>query len=289
MVVSYKEMCNPAQLLNNHQRFQQFWLNFSQRYLKTKPHVGYELLDQWCGGGQLPSLTRQSNNVSPWWVYTSNVDGHFARFASFAESLCEIHGNAMQFKCACGIGFANGEPRLGPDWEKWNKEVLLHCEDACSETKVLMNDDNVGSSSLLLCSHCQLPMRPNVLMFHDTDENVLGSISKQRERYQAWEALVEEEVSTSSKSFVVLELGCGTNVPAVREESEEVLTDCAKLIQSSSVNGSDTKGTVSFIRINPKHADIDLPANESTQMISIYDKAESALKEIDNWLKVLEP
>lgn len=287
MVVSYKEMCNPAQLLNNHQKFQQFWLNFSQRYVKTKPHVGYELLDQWCGGGQLPSLTRQSNNVSPWWVYTSNVDGHFARFASFAESLCEIHGNAMQFKCACGIGFANGEPRLGPDWEKWNKEVEMHCTDACSKTTIHMNDDNAGSSSLLLCSHCQLPMRPNVLMFHDTDENVLRDVSKQRERYQEWEALVEEEVAMNSKSFVVLELGCGKNVPAVREESEEVITDCAKLIQPSSVNGSGTK--VSLIRINPKHADIDMPVTESTQMISIYDKAESALKEIDYWLKVLEP
>ena len=274
-------------IINDSKQFQQFWLDFTRSYLNTKPHLGYELLDQWCAGEKLPNLVRQSNHSSPWWVYTSNVDGHFARFASFEDSICEIHGNAMNFKCSCGIGFANGEPRLGPVWEKWNAKVDARRETACSETKVQMNDGIASSNSLLLCSHCQLPLRPNVLMFHDTDENILCGIKVQRERYQAWEELVEEEVGTNKKSFVVLEIGCGKNVPACRLESEEVIMDCsAKLIQSS--NSTITpQGKVSFVRINPKHAKINLPTTKSTKMISIFSTAEIALKQIDHWLSVL--
>lgn len=275
-------MCDPSRLINDPIKFQKFWLNFTQSYHNTRPHFGYELLDQWCEGGKLPSLIRQSDR-SPWWVYSSNVDSHFTKFASFAESLCAIHGDALSYKCSSGIGFAHGEPRIGPAWNIWNEKV--QSKDACKETKLRIND-NVDSSSILLCSHCQMPMRPNVLMFNDTDENILISISLQRERYQAWEAFVEEEVSTNKKNFVVLELGCGKNVPAVREESEEVTSDCTKLIQSS--NDKSAKGSVKFIRINPKDAEINLPPSESTRMISIYSKAEAALKEIDRWLSVLE-
>jgi len=282
--LSYREMCDPSKLVEDPLKFQQFWLAFTRSYLKTKPHSGYELLDQWCQGGKLPNLLRQSDGSTPWWVYTSNVDGHFrnTRLASFRESVCEIHGCALEFKCACGIGFENGEPRLG--WQKWNEKVQP--TDACRETKLVMTDDAI-SSSLLLCSHCQLlPMRANVLMFHDTDENILRSISVERDRYQAWEATVEKDIETSGKRFVVLELGCGPTVPAVREESEEVVSDCGKIIQSDK-SRSVKSGSVSFIRINPKHAEISLSTSEPTRMISIFSKAEAALKEIDRWIDLL--
>lgn len=203
--LSYKEMCDPSKLVEDPFKFQQFWLAFTRSYLKTKPHSGYEILDNWCQGGKLPNLIRPSEDSTPWWVYTSNVDGHFrnTRLASFRESACEIHGCAFEFKCACGIGFANGEPRLG--WHEWNDKVQP--TDACRDTKLVMSSDAIPSS-LILCNHCQLPMRPNVLMFHDTDENVLRGINFERERYQTWEGSVEKEIETSGKRFVVLELGC---------------------------------------------------------------------------------
>ena len=206
--LSYREMCNPSKLCEDTLGFQQFWLNFTKSYLETKPHYGYELLDLWCQGGKLPNLTRQSGDndtTSPWWVYTSNVDGHFKKttLASFRDSVCEIHGCALEYMCACGIGVANGEQRLG--WEAWNERV--QSKVVCKETKLVMSDDTI-SSSLLLCSHCLLPMRPNVLMFHDTDENILRGINTERDRYQAWEASIEQAIETSGKTFVVLELGC---------------------------------------------------------------------------------
>ncbi|KAL7535486.1 hypothetical protein ACHAXR_006518 [Thalassiosira sp. AJA248-18] len=280
----YRDMCNVSNLTDKPDQFQQFWLAFTQSYLDKQPHKGYELLDLWCHGGRLQHLKRQPNKIDePWWVYSSNVDGHFRLFESFSKhsSLCEIHGSALEFKCACGIGYTEGEPRLGMEWDLWNKK--MNPTDSCKQTTVQINQtllmDISNSGETFLCEHCQSPMRPNVLMFHDTDENVLKAINAQRERYQAWEGQVEEEVAMNGGSLVILEIGCGLNVPAVRQESEEVLLDCTEKMRSQS-HGSH--GSACLIRINPKDADIEM---DSVETIPISLTAVIALHKIDCWLK----
>ena len=284
----YSAMCNPSKLMQSSYDFQRFWLKFTRAYSETDPHFGYELLDQWCSGGRLRHLNRSSNDVdslaSPWWVYTSNVDGHFRRFKSFANTLCEIHGSALLFRCAGGIGYANGEPRLGKEWHRWNQKIMS--TDSCKHTTVEMSQNKLRSiaksDEIFLCCHCRRPMRPNVLMFHDTDENVLNTINIQRERYQTWESLVEDYVAVNEQKLVILEMGCGTNVPAVREESLEVLLDCAKKVKS---NGHRNVGSVCLIRINPKDSEVDVDGN-SVESIPIASTAAVALQEIDAWINV---
>jgi len=284
--VEYRDMCNPFKLTEEPFKFQKFWLNFTRSYMDTKPHIGYEILDQWCNGGRLKNLKRSNNNdcISvPWYVYTSNVDNHFNRFSSFKETLCAIHGSALQFRCACGIGYADGQPRMGNEWDTWN-EQMTSCADTCKQTTVQMSpsilQDISNSDNIFSCTFCNQPMRPNVLMFHDTDVNVLREINSQRERYQAWEALVEEEVAKNNMNLVILELGCGTKVPAVREESEEVLLDTAKKIKSH----KGSTGTVCLIRINPKDAEI-VVEGEGLDTISIPSTAAYALQKIDSLLR----
>ena len=278
----YSAMCNPSKLLECPYDFQRYWLNFTRAYLEADPHFGYELLDQWCRGGRLPHLNRSCRSVdslsAPWWVYTSNVDGHFRRFQSFANTLCEIHGSALFLRCACGIGYANGEPRLGQKWHRWNEKIL--CTDSCKQTIVETSQSLLNSEETLLCCHCQRPMRPNVLMFHDNDENVLNTINFQRERYQTWESLVEENVAVNGQKLVVLEMSCGIYVPAVREESVEVLLECAKKV---TVSNDINDGSVCMIRINPKDADIDI-GDKSFESIPIASPAAVALQEIDSWI-----
>ena len=280
----YRDMCNPIQLVNKPLQFQQFWLRFTQSYLETQPHIGYELLDQWCHGGLLKHLTKLSHDIeSPWYVYTSNVDHHFAKFKSFQNTLCEIHGSALAFRCACGIGFASGEPRLGKDWDSWNQNALS--TDSCKQLSTIQMSQNLveeilNSNEVVLCSHCKQPMRPNVLMFHDTDDNVLKEINWQRERYQEWEASVEDKVATQG-NLVLLEIGCGTKVPAVRRESEEVFLDSAKKIQSQ----KRSEGSVCLIRINPKDAEIKLDGGDKLDTISISSTAADAIQKSDYWLK----
>jgi len=139
----------------------------------------------------------------------------------------------------------------------------------------------VDSNEIFLCDRCNQPMRPNVLMFHDTDENVLKTISIQRERYQTWEGLIEEEVASQSRKLVILEMGCGIKVPAVRQESEEVLSDCANKIKSKPTSG----GSVCLIRINPKDAKIEMSDGDLFETIPIASTAETALCKIDCWLR----
>ena len=74
---------------------------------------------------------------------------------------------------------------------------------------------------------------------------------------------------------MILEIGCGTNVPAIREEGEEVFADCS--------------GEVTFIRINPK------PEKQGTNESFVGDKnyipikgtAKQTLQELDDVMKML--
>eukprot|EP00594_Rhizosolenia_setigera_P013767 CAMPEP_0178976602 /NCGR_PEP_ID=MMETSP0789-20121207/23938_1 /TAXON_ID=3005 /ORGANISM="Rhizosolenia setigera, Strain CCMP 1694" /LENGTH=817 /DNA_ID=CAMNT_0020665735 /DNA_START=189 /DNA_END=2643 /DNA_ORIENTATION=+ len=247
MPKEYRDFCNPSKLVENPQQFQTFWLNFSKSYMSTLPHYGYNIIDNWCIGnghdrakGKLKNLcwgsilerNMNENEIedenllsSPYWVYSSNVDGHFRLFDAFASGqLCEIHGTSLEFRCACVIGYKDGmQQRLGNIWDKWNNQVKKQNQQECSSTIYKINSGNISSilrktsdNEIFKCSFCDLPLRPNVLMFHDTDVNVLKSIDRKRELYQRWEAKVEEQVEKSGKSLVIIELGCGKNVPAVR-------------------------------------------------------------------------
>ena len=141
-------------------------------------------------------------------------------------------------------------------------------------------DDLIKSKNVSLCKHCGAPMRPNVLMFHDTDENVLRPINRHRELYQKWESIVEDDVANENSKLVILEIGCGPNVPAVRQESEEVLVDCTDKLKSHQSSGS-----ACLIRVNPKDADIDLQIDY--ECISLHDTASSALDKIDFLLRAI--
>jgi NAD-dependent SIR2 family protein deacetylase len=288
-----------------------------------------------------------------WWVYTSNVDGHFRRFPSFRcqrrngdatatasasggcysslnyknyNNVCEIHGCAGEFRCSCGMGYFDREgfPRMGDLWAQWNEgvEERIRPSPLCKvRTETLeelserqqqqfassssRNNNHQDDNRLPPCKDCgSLPLRPNVLLFNDTDENVLAPIQHHRNRYQEWEARVESSIcdpkSTNGNdnlNFVLVELGCGTNVPAVRNESEEVLGDTLDgLLLSSDSPSSETttetttsvesersKGSVTLIRINPKDAGIKdkrlLP-----HVVSIYETSLRALNNIDKAL-----
>jgi NAD-dependent SIR2 family protein deacetylase len=277
----YKELCNPSQLIANAGTFQRFWLKFTRSYRQTKPHAGYDLIDRWCSGGLLKHLVH--GDMSPWWVYTSNVDGHFSRFDSFQDAVCEIHGSSDEYICSCLIGYSDGQPRIGEHWRKWNKKA----SKTCRQSRERLSDDDLDrtitdpQADTLKCKDCQLPLRPNVLMFNDTDENVLEDIAIQRDRYQAWERRVEEAIARDKSKLVILELGCGVNVPAVRQESEEVLSDCTEIIELQT-NGA--KASVCLIRINPKNAEVD-DLGRPCESISIQANAKEALVEIDFWLR----
>ena len=242
MPEEYRELCDPMALLQQTARFQQFWSDFSKKYQSCQAHEGYRILQQWCGNEKKKKLP----NVLSYWVYTSNVDGHFRQFFP-KERVCEIHGFAGEWCCPHSMGYLveGREKRSGPVWGQWNESADKLDHSNCSKWKVT-EDGEVNLS----CPDCGLPGRPNVLLFHDTDSMVLGPIDAKRQAYQAWEASMEDMVvnKNENKKLVILELGCGRNVPALRIESEEVLRDCL---------GRNPKASVVLVRVNPKDAEAD--------------------------------
>ncbi len=279
----YKDLCNPLRLVDTLNAFQQFWLDFAKQYNEIVPHRGYGILASWCGEGRLKNL---SASTKPWWIYSSNVDGHFDNFECFQNTICEIHGRATVFRCANQIGFSDGIRRDGDSWDKWNDA----CSDYLSNEKC--NNEKIDISEInqeipLLCPQSKIPMRPNVLMFHDTDKNVLNDIAHKRQLYQEWEANVEDKVINEDQHLVILELGAGQNVTAIRDESEEVFHDVLHRLKEK----IDSKGSVTLIRINPKDScfrrkpDLNYPGES---IISINEKAQHALLMIDQILSNLE-
>jgi NAD-dependent SIR2 family protein deacetylase len=285
MPSEYRRLCDPLRLTDETKTFQSFWMNFAQEYENRQPHLGYSIMEQWCKGkiqGLEAKAETGDNDISPWWIYSSNVDGHFHRFECFKNTVCEIHGRASEFRCSSAIGYNMKKKRSGVQWNKWNDNVKSNVECNCTILPAQYFFEH-SQSLIMECMYCSLPMRPNVLMFHDTDENVLSDIEVQRNRYQEWEEHVETRVVEDGLNFVVLELGAGTNVPAVREESEEVFKDCLERIKGN----PRSKGNVTLIRINPKDFSFRTVTSTGGSLISVPEKAAKALQCIDNFLTLL--
>jgi len=293
MPEKYQELCNPIMLVEDEARFQRFWTDFAEKYESCVPHAGYEILDNWCAGGKLPKL--QGQTLSSWFVYTSNVDGHFLRYKSFHSennnSVCEIHGNATEFRCSVTMAEHEGKARQGAIWRKFQEKVKnASCSEKCRQSVIKRiassSDYPDDDTKRITCPHCSLPCRPNVLMFHDTDSSVLYQIQEQRDRYQAWEAGMEEDLAVNGRSLVIVEFGCGLNVPAVRNESKEVFIDCMEKIKNKG-----NAASVTLIRVNPKDAffDFENDMNEkyNPNCISIYDTSLNTIRSIDKRINMI--
>lgn len=288
----YRKFCEPFALLQNEDAFLNFWLQMAKKYKDTLPHEGYRILDKWCSGS-LPGLAQQSVTSSSnldilpsWWVYTSNVDGHFLLFERFRHSTCQVHGNCNEFRCSSAIGFENGTSRLGPVWAQWNEKAKSARTKNCAEEVYVAVTESNLSMNRLKCIYCNFPLRPNILMFHDTDENVLSSIRDQCQEYQSWEQRMEDDVVQNGKKLVILELGCGLNVPIIRRESEEVVRDCIKRNITNDTVGLSAE--ITLIRVNLRDAGCD-PTDMilKDHILSIYDTSLNALVQIDQCLTMM--
>ena len=233
----YRKYCDARSLIDSSLRpgFYDFWEDFGKVYERTKEHDGYGIIDGWLSGGGLRNLVGGGDG---YFCYTSNVDGHVKRLGAFTggggERVCEIHGTSNEWRCGRKVGVHLGEGRIGDGWKEWNEKMVGKVE---AETECVAF---IGGNGARTCPHCKTPTRPNVLMFNDEDRMILDGIDKQREKYQAWIERVEKSVHEDGKKLVVLEVGCGTNVPSVRIEGAEVVGDIRKA-------GSDG---VTFVRIN---------------------------------------
>lgn len=195
-------------------------------YRRTRPHAGFALLQAW--GRRLRHGAA---------VFTSNVDGQFQR-AGFEPALVhECHGSLHWLQCLRGCG----EPPMPADG------LTPDVDEAECRWR----------GSLPTCPGCGGLLRPNLLMFGDW-----GWIG---DRYDAQELRLSRWLG-SVRRPVVVEIGAGTALPAVRHFGHQVVQQCGGQL----------------VRINPREhavapgAGVGL-AGEALALLSALDARLAAL------------
>lgn len=173
----------------------QAWGFFGHRlnlYRDTPPHAGFQILRRWA-----------ESRPSGYFVFTSNVDGHFAR-AGFEEGrILECHGSIHFAQCVRGCSRDSAVA--------WDSVPSIWPAD---DIQIEVDITSVRATSPLpTCPRCGGLARPNVLMFGDSDW-ISDRTSDQEERYLRWLKTV------ARKRVVAVEFGAGLAIPTVRYECE---------------------------------------------------------------------
>ena len=178
----FEEMSNPVWFRRDPEQAWGFFGHRLNLYRATAPHAGFQILRRW---GESRPLG--------YFVFTSNVDGHFHRAAFAPDHILECHGSINFLQCT------------------------ESCTDAiwpAEESTVQVDENNIRARPPLpKCIHCGGLARPNILMFGDGDW-ISHRSDEQQQRYRDW---VEQ---LADKRLAVIELGAGTGVPTVRWECE---------------------------------------------------------------------
>jgi NAD-dependent SIR2 family protein deacetylase len=177
-------------------------------YKNTRQHNGFDILKSW-------------TENKPYFVFTSNVDGHFNRVFP-SDKIVECHGSITHLQCV--------KPCSNTLWSALEDFDRVKFD----ETTFLADE-----TTLPRCRVCRsAAARPNVLMFGD-GQFVGERTDEQYERY----AEFCDDVRDERWRIVVLEIGAGEFVPTVRHTSETVVNQ-------------GRSGSL-LVRINPH--DVDVP------------------------------
>lgn len=193
---SFEEMANPAWFRDDPALAWAFYGHRLNLYRNSAPHAGFSQL-----------LEISTAKPQGYFVFTSNVDGHFHRAGFAPERIVECHGSIHHFQC-----LANCTDEI---WDADSKAISIDAENFRA------------MEPLPRCRNCSALARPNILMFGDC--SWLGHrTDQQHERFSAW----IDELSRHAANVAVIELGAGRAVPTVRHTSERVVQHlCGKLIR----------------------------------------------------------
>ncbi len=178
----FAEVSNPVWFQRDPEQAWGFFGHRLNLYRVTAPHAGFEILRRW---GECRELG--------YFVFTSNVDGHFQRAGFSPDRILECHGSINFLQCVRGC--------TGAIWSAENTAVSV--DEATIRAR----------PPLPLCADCGQLARPNVLMFHDSDW-IESRSEEQQTRYHRWLGQL------GGKRLAIIELGAGIGVPTVRRECE---------------------------------------------------------------------
>jgi len=174
---SYMEMANPKLFFKDPNEAWGFYGSRYNLYKETTPHKGYDILKELV------------DTKKDYFVFTSNVDGHFQKAGFDPDKIVEVHGTINYFQC------------------------LNNCTDEIWREDLQVNVKNlIAQDPLPKCKNCGGTSRPNILMFGDGEWN-----DKRTERQKE---NMDEFLSNMSSKTVIIEIGAGTEIITVRSKGE---------------------------------------------------------------------
>ena len=179
---SFASISNPVWF---HRDPQQAWGFFGHRlnlYRGTQPHAGFEILRRMA-----------ESRPAGYFVFTSNVDGHFQKAGFAPTRIFECHGSIDYLQCV----------------NCCTSQIWSACE-----TRIDVDPATIRATSALpRCPDCRELARPNILMFGDYEWQPQRS-GEQESLYHRWLA------SITGQRLVAIEFGAGLAIPTVRRECE---------------------------------------------------------------------
>ena len=256
--IEYDDLCRIGCLRSNPSLFYGFWGSCFNAYQQAEPHMGYEILHKWCKQKQF-------------YVYSSNVDGHFRRKEFPCDKLHEMHGNINTWMVLDKDGLAKDCEMLQiPPTFSFPVDSQLEIDPnmLCSW---IQNECGIDAGPSYM-------LRPKVLMFDDGfDAHSAMGLDRSSNAYQSWEEKMELKMASDENlKLVVLEIGCGVKVPSVRRECQDVIADTAAQILDAS--------RCVHIRINPDAYQVEADTN-GTVAIGIQGKSLATLRAIDEEIR----
>ena len=184
--LSFSQMANPHWFATKPRLAWAFYGHRLQLYRRITPHQGFF---------QLKEIV--ASKPGGYFVFTSNVDGHFQK-AGFAENrIVECHGSIHHLQCTriCSNAI----------WEATAVDVIVD------------EDRFEAQDPLPHCIHCGALARPNILMFGDWSW-IPDHTQEQEWHFSHWLNQLERD----HRNLAIVEIGAGTAVPTVRLQSETV-------------------------------------------------------------------
>ncbi len=183
--LSFSQMANPSWFDTDPALAWAFYGHRLHLYRRTTPHAGFQLL-----------LKAARQKPKGYFIFTSNVDGHFQKAGFAADRIVECHGSIHHLQCARSC--------VDEIWDASGIDVTID-ESAFRATGALPR-----------CKHCGQLARPNILMF--------GDAVWQSDRSHAQETQFNDWIRKLdiSSRVAIVEIGAGATIPTVRYTSEYV-------------------------------------------------------------------
>ena len=207
--ISFTDAANPSNFFTNPHRAWGFYGHRYQLYSSTTPHHGFDILRKW-----------STSRLNGYFVFTSNVDGHFQKSGFDADRIVECHGTINYWQCS------------------------ICCNEKISEMSQFQLQVNqttfLADDPIPRCPSCKEVARPNILMFGDS-QWIDTRTNDQILRYNQWQR------ETRPAKIAVIEVGAGTAVATVRWECETVTQyENATLIRINPRDGNVPDGGITI-------------------------------------------